>query len=500
MNLRRKLFTIFGGLALLALATAGVTLWAIAQWQATEEKLQNHYQRSLLLQRVRAATFRATREVSDALIDGDSDAAAEFAAALEPVEQDFQRWASLADSAEEKQQVAQIWQAHKNLVEDAQLVFQLLESGRRQEAFRLTEGRLEEVDFRRFENLTEQAVASDQDYRKVILAQTQNTRQTEQLVLAIAAFGILSLILLLAAYLASDLFAPLRETEQALDEVARGNLQRRLAADRDDELGAIHHAFNRMIAAIAEREQVLGLAAISTQEAEDGASPPNWQHIPSRLTLHTLVSQLRSRVTQLSNNVEGNGDGHSDSNGQSTVAIAQKALVNQLDQLLQAVVRVTEFGFPLDLNLARTDIRALLYEVLLRFHEDFSQRNISYELQITPDVSHATVDRLKLREALGELVRNALAALPEQGGRLGIRSSLTTEGTELLIEVADDGTGIEQSLIDQTLDTLETPAQEQPNGGLKFTKAIVEQHGGQLMIDSEPGQGTYVQIRLPLTS
>ncbi|HEY9861208.1 MAG TPA: HAMP domain-containing protein, partial [Candidatus Obscuribacterales bacterium] len=315
MNLRRKLFTIFGGLALLALATAGVTLWAIAQWQATEEKLQNHYQRSLLLQRVRAATFRATREVSDALIDGDSDAAAEFAAALEPVEQDFQRWASLADSAEEKQQVAQIWQAHKNLVEDAQLVFQLLESGRRQEAFRLTEGRLEEVDFRRFENLTEQAVASDQDYRKVILAQTQNTRQTEQLVLAIAAFGILSLILLLAAYLASDLFAPLRETEQALNEVARGNLQRRLAADRDDELGAIHHAFNRMIAAIAEREQVLGLAAISTQEAEDGASPPNWQHIPSRLTLHTLVSQLRSRVTQLSNNVEGNGDGHSDSNG-----------------------------------------------------------------------------------------------------------------------------------------------------------------------------------------
>ncbi|HEY9858338.1 MAG TPA: HAMP domain-containing sensor histidine kinase, partial [Candidatus Obscuribacterales bacterium] len=278
------------------------------------------------------------------------------------------------------------------------------------------------------------------------------------------------------------------------------NLQRRLAADRDDELGAIHRAFNRMIAAIAEREQVLGLAAISTQGAEDGASPPNWQHIPSRLTLHTLVSQLRSRVTQLSNNVEGNGDGHSDSNVQSTVAIAQKALVNQLDQLLQAVVRVTEFGFPLDLNLARTDIRALLYEVLLRFHEDFSQRNISYELQIAPDVSHATVDRLKLREVLGELVRNALAALPEKGGRLGIRSSLTTEGTELLIEVADDGTGIEQSLIDQTLDTLETPAQEQPNGGLKFTKAIVEQHGGQLMIDSEPGQGTYVQIRLPLTS
>ncbi|MDQ4063048.1 MAG: hypothetical protein M3122_03940 [Actinomycetota bacterium] len=59
------------------------------------------------------------------------------------------------------------------------------------------------------------------------------------------------------------------------------------------------------------------------------------------------------------------------------------------------------------------------------------------------------MDRLKLREAVGDLLRNALAALPEYGGRLGLRSRLSEDGTDLLIEVADEGGGAEQSLIDE---------------------------------------------------
>lgn len=496
MNLRRKLFTVFGGLGLLALATVAVTLWSTAQWQATEKQLKEHYQRSLLLQRVRASTFRATREISDALMGSDSDAIEEFKSALEPVEQDFQQWAALAESEAEKQQVEQIYNAYQTLIQDANRVFQLLESGRRVEAVELAEGQLEQEDFRRFETLTEAAVASDQSYRQVVRQSTQNARQTAQLVLGIAAFGILSLILLLAAYLVSDLFVPLWETEQALDEVAQGNLQRQLDENRQDELGAIHRAFNRMVEAIAQREQFIELAAMPAQvaanETQDGLVTA-WSNIPSRLTLHVLVSQLRSRLTQLHQTEQVNNNGH------VTVAVQQKQdVIEQLDQLLQAITRITEFGFPLDLNLARTDIRALLYEVLLRFHEDFVRRRVSYELQIAPEIGDALVDRLKLREALGELVRNALAAFPEQGGSLGVRATQTPDGEKLLIEVADDGNGAEQPLINQAFNLHEASQTHCTSVGLKLTRAIVEQHGGQFVFQSKPNQGTFVQIYLPL--
>jgi len=491
MNLRQKLLTTFGGLGLLALVTAGVTVWTTLKWHDTNEQLRNHYQRSLLLQRVRAATFRAFKEVPDAVTGEDENAEQEFATLLKPVEEDFKLWAELADTNEEKQQVQQVRDAYQKLVQDAGTIFDLVEAGRRDEALQLMEGQLEEKNFLPFQELTEEAVESDQNYRKQVLAQVQKTRQTAQLVLAIAAFGTVSLVFLLAAYLASDLFAPLREVKQALDDVARGDLQRRLIEERDDELGHINQAFNQMVEAMQEREQVAGFATVPAMDSENEANGSTWKSMPSRVILHRLVSQLRSRVAQLNNGSEA------DSNG--AVATQQKQeLVSQLDHLLQAVSRFTEFGFPLDLNLARTDIRVLLYEVMQRFYDEFAQRGISFELEIAPEVSYTVVDRLKLREALGELVRNALATMPEQGGRMGIRSSINAEGTELLIEVADNGTGIEQPLIERAYNNLEAEEVQYPDVGLKLTKAIVEQHGGHLEIDSQPSVGTYVQLKLPL--
>ncbi len=79
---------------------------------------------------------------------------------------------------------------------------------------------------------------------------------------------------------------------------------------------------------------------------------------------------------------------------------------------------------------------------------------------------------------------------------MGLRSRVSEDGTELSIEVADDGVGAEQSLIDEAFDPLESD--EEPHVGLALTKAVVEQHGGSLGVESEPGGGTYAQLRLPL--
>ncbi|MEJ7819874.1 MAG: ATP-binding protein [Rubrobacteraceae bacterium] len=485
MNLRRKLLTTFGILALLGLVVAGVSIWATVQWDRTNEQVDEHYLRSLQIQRIRAATFQAFKEIPDALVGGDENAQQEFDDALEPIEKDFKLWASLARTEEEKQQVAEVRDSYDVLVGNAREFFELVENGNREEAVRLAEGTLEDKNFEDFEAATEKAVASDRDYRETVRAQNENTRRTAQLVLIIAAFGTVSLLLLVAAYLAADLFRPLRDVEDALKDVERGDLDRRLNEERSDELGAVGRAFNRMVAAIAERERTKTLVSDSTDEDGNGAA---WRNTPSRVTLHRLVSQIRSRISHLeTDGVNGDASGQ------------QQNLVGQLDRLSQAVARVTEFGFPLDLNLARSDIRELLYEVVIRFQGEFAERAVSLDLEIDPAVDYAVVDRLKLREALSELVRNALAALPERGGHLGLRARVAEDDSELLVEVADDGAGAEQSLIDDAFDFSEDD-DEDPQTGLVLTKAIVEHHGGSLEIESIPAEGTYVQIRLPLRS
>jgi two-component system, OmpR family, sensor kinase len=333
-------------------------------------------------------------------------------------------------------------------------------------------------------------VESDRQNRRIIQSQTQDTRQTAQLVLAIVAFGAISLMLLLAAYLASDLFAPLGEVEQALNDVAKGDGKRRLNEERTDEMGAINRAFNRMAETIGDRDRLAGLTNLPTNFVNNNGKQADkdnstWENIPSRLTLHRLLSQLRSQL-QL--------------NYDDGVSLTQhkQQLVERLDSLLLAVRRITEFGFPLDLNLARTDIRSLVYEVVMKFQSELIERSISLDLNLSPEVSYAVVDRLKLREVLSELIRNALEALPEQGGCIGMRTNVIEDGSALLIEIADDGKGIEQPLIEKVFSSANTSLNEQNTGvGLTLTKAIVEQHGGKLIIDGEPGKGTYVRIQIP---
>ena len=484
MNLRRKLITTFGVLALLGLTIVGVTFWVILQWQSSSEDLNGHYLRSLEVQRIRAATLEAMREVPDALGDEDPDAGEEFEDALRGVDREFELWSDLAENEEEMRQVREVRDAYETIVGNSREFFDLLESGRREEAANLSDDVIEEENFDAFQRATEAAIASDREKRDVVQANDREVRRTAQLVLVIAAFGTISMLFLLAAYLVSDLFRPLKEVEDALGDVGRGDLNRRLDAERSDELGAVSRAFNGMVESLSRRERMGGLAS-DLAGGEDG-NGSTWRNAPSRVTLHRLVSQLRSRVAQL------NDDGAPGAAGE------QRELISQLNGLSQAVARVTEFGFPLDLDLSRTDVRALLYRVFMRFGDEFAERAVSLDLEIAPEVGHAVVDKLKLREAIAELLRNALDALPENGGHLGLRSRLSEDGTELVIEVADDGAGAEQSLIDSAFEPTSYDDGERPRTGLTLTKAVVEQHGGRFGIESEPGEGTYAQIRLPL--
>lgn len=90
MNLRRKLLITFGSLALLGLVIAGISVWVTFRWEATNEQLREHYTRSLQAERIRAATFRAVKEVPDALAAEDNNAQEEFQKATATIEKDFE--------------------------------------------------------------------------------------------------------------------------------------------------------------------------------------------------------------------------------------------------------------------------------------------------------------------------------------------------------------------------------------------------------------------------
>ena len=493
MNLRRKLLTVFGALALLALVTAAVTLWTISSWTKTSKATENHYQRSLLLQRIRASTFRAFKEVPDAVTGDDVDSDQEFAEYIQPAKEDFETWAKLAEDEAELQQVRQIREAFNVLEATAKETFALVKQNRFKEAFDLMEGKLEDNDFENFNRLTAEAAQSDRAKRQQIRQSNENTRRTARIVLFVVAFGTIALVLLLAAYLASDLFKPLKELEKALKRTAEGDYNQELHDSREDEFGEVNRAFNQMVKTIAHHRKLAG----SGDDAEN--SELGFNSFTSKMTIHKLVAQMRLRILELNtklNQTTAREDNDVKENEKNDQPQAEKidldGLVENLENLSQAIVRVTDFSFPLDITLSKTDVRALLYDTLLRFHGELSQRGVSFELEVDKEIKFAMLDHLKIREAVSELIRNALKALPESGGKLGLRARL--KDTDLLIEVADNGAGADNL----TVDEIDVKQRRDYRAGLKLTKAIIEQHGGKMKINSEPGEGTFVQMALPL--
>ncbi|MBA3601083.1 MAG: HAMP domain-containing histidine kinase, partial [Acidobacteria bacterium] len=448
--------------------------------------------RSLLLQRIRASTFRAFKEVPDAVTGDDVDSDQEFEEYIQPAKEDFETWANLAEDEAELQQVRQIREAFNVLEATAKETFALVKQNRMKEAFDLMEGKLEDNDFEIFNRLTAEAVESDRAKREVIRASNENTRRTARIVLAVVAFGTISLTLLLAAYLASDLFKPLEELRKALKRTAEGDYNQELHDSRKDEFGAVNRAFNQMVKTIARREKFAG----DGEDAEDAEL--GFNSFTSKMTIHKLVAQMRLRIMELNAELKKTDAETSDEKSEAEIRHAPDekinlgTLVETLENLSQAIVRVTDFSFPLDITLSKTDVRALLYDTLLRFHDELSRRGVSLELEVDKEIKYATLDHLKIREAVSELIRNALKALPDAGGKLGLRARL--EDTDLLIEVADNGAGADNlSIEDEDLQK-----QRDYRTGLKLTKAIVEQHGGKMKINSEMGEGTFVQMSLPL--
>ncbi|MBK7972577.1 MAG: response regulator [Deltaproteobacteria bacterium] len=104
----------------------------------------------------------------------------------------------------------------------------------------------------------------------------------------------------------------------------------------------------------------------------------------------------------------------------------------------------------------------------------------------------------RINQVLLNLVKNALLALPESGGRLWVTTRREAEHLEIV--VADSGCGIPASHIDRVFDPFFTSrAPGEGSGlGLALTRQIVEEHGGHVSIQSIVGEGTSVTVRLPL--
>jgi PAS domain S-box-containing protein len=123
------------------------------------------------------------------------------------------------------------------------------------------------------------------------------------------------------------------------------------------------------------------------------------------------------------------------------------------------------------------------------------------EQRIAPDLPQLNVDPRMITQVLLNLMSNAIKFTPKSG-RVTLSAEMNEEG-DLKIAVSDTGIGIAQKDIAKAMETfgqVQSSLSRKHGGtglGLPLAKGIVELHGGQFAIASQPNEGTTVTVRLP---
>jgi PAS domain S-box-containing protein len=149
---------------------------------------------------------------------------------------------------------------------------------------------------------------------------------------------------------------------------------------------------------------------------------------------------------------------------------------------------------------SRTDLNGLIQESLSIVENDLTLKGIKIETDYSHNGTTVCVDSNQIQQVLLNLVTNAADAMPD-GGRLHISTRLLSDQAKVEIQVTDNGCGMEESVFNRIFDPFFT-TKEQGKGtglGLAICQRIVEEHEGEIKIQSQPGHGTTVWVSLPHT-
>jgi signal transduction histidine kinase len=182
-----------------------------------------------------------------------------------------------------------------------------------------------------------------------------------------------------------------------------------------------------------------------------------------------------------------------DSGSQQAVQVLDK----EIDRLDAVVKRFLDFTRPMEVRLEATQLADVLKEVIEIAKPQLQKAKIHVAQLLPIDVPEVYVDRGLLKQAVLNLVLNAVEAMPA-GGQL--RLMLSRRGEMAEITVGDTGKGIPVENRQKIFQLFFTTRPGGSGIGLASTFRIVQLHNGSIDFTTEVGRGTTFRIELPLAA
>jgi len=315
----------------------------------------------------------------------------------------------------------------------------------------------------------------------VLVLTLNQLHESPRNVYLIAILLVLSLVLISVLCLyppINKIIILIRALKTLASRVAQGHFGEKIAENRSDEMGELTQSFNLMSQQLAEAEkQNHNLIAGVSHE------------------LKSPLTRIRVNAEQLT---------LSSPNPTDIVTRSQTICedVDHLDSIVNDLLSSTRMRIePVSLKTEALDI-CLFLKKIVRLYDKMEKLN-GVHIQYHSTVSRLimNIDKRLIKQALTNLIDNALTAVKKNGT---IVVGLRDEDNHCIIEVTDDGPGIEkqyQKLIFDRFYRID-PSRHRGTGGvglgLTIVKQIIEAHNGEIELKSDPGKGSVFRISIPL--
>ena len=169
-------------------------------------------------------------------------------------------------------------------------------------------------------------------------------------------------------------------------------------------------------------------------------------------------------------------------------------IIETINHLTATTEQILNYARPVTLAPKPVDLNEVAKDVVQLLSTEVSAHNIETRLDLNNVPVTGMLDEASIRAATLNLMLNAIQAM-STSGRLTIATGANDKN--LWMAIRDTGAGMTPEQIRQIFEPFNTTKSRGLGLGMPYAQKIIQQHGGQIVVESRPGNGTQVKIELP---
>jgi signal transduction histidine kinase len=305
------------------------------------------------------------------------------------------------------------------------------------------------------------------------------------------AFGITAVLALsLSLFLTHFVTNPIQALIAVMERAERG-LEARAPVRSSDDLGRLGEAFNSLLSKLERAKRRVERYHYEQMKRADRLASIGEMAAGIAHEIKNPLAGIAGVIQVLKKDQQP---------GDPKRAVLDEVL-SQVERMDKAVRNLLAFARPPEPKMTMVDINELIGKLLDFLAPQFAKHGIAAERKLAAGLPWLVLDPDLMQQALLNIALNAIKAMPG-GGQFTVETSIDPPrpgGVPGAIKIVftDTGEGIKPENLSRIFSPFFTTRQQGTGLGLSITQRIVEQHNGEISVQSEPGSGSLFVISLP---